>query len=300
MKGATVLTAHGRMLVSGCCLAASLSLGPFDTHAIAQAGDPLPSHNQPPAGGKILAVAASGLPPGMTAILYWQGVPVSEATVPGSGAVTFKVRLSTNTSGSRSVPVSGTAGQTVTYAITVSPAGNQGLRSPAATPSPAPQSQASPQPAVTVPSHGATSNGCRLTADSTFGEQFLFNLLNADRAGDGLAPLRLDAALSDEARAHSCDMFRHQHLDHMGSDGLSPFQRMSGAGVSYSSAGENIGMSDGFGLTNGIKTIDGEMMAEPSAYGDHRWNIVNSRYAAVGIGVIYAQNQVWLTEDFTG
>jgi len=42
------------------------------------------------------------------------------------------------------------------------------------------------------------------------------------------------------------------------------------------------------------------MMAEPLTPGDHHWNIVNPAYSSIGVGIIYVNNQVWLTEDFIG
>jgi uncharacterized protein YkwD len=95
-------------------------------------------------------------------------------------------------------------------------------------------------------------------------------------------------------------MFLHQQLNHTGSDGSSPFQRISSTGVTYSTAGENIGMAGGYSLTDGVNVIDSSMMGEPLSYGNHHWNIVNPAYTQVGIGIIYANNQVWLTEDFIG
>jgi uncharacterized protein YkwD len=95
-------------------------------------------------------------------------------------------------------------------------------------------------------------------------------------------------------------MFQHQNLNHTGSDGSSPWQRIAAVGITFNTAGENIGMSGGLSLTAGVSTIDNEMMSEPLTPGNHHWNIVNPAYKQVGIGIIYANNQVWLTEDFIG
>jgi len=95
-------------------------------------------------------------------------------------------------------------------------------------------------------------------------------------------------------------MEQHQQLNHYGSDGSSPFARISAKGVRYSAAGENIGMAGGYGLTGGVAIIDGGMMAEPLVQGDHHWNIVHAAYTQVGLGLIYVGSQLWLTEDFIG
>jgi len=128
----------------------------------------------------------------------------------------------------------------------------------------------------------------------------LLTLLNQHRAADGAPLLAVSAHLSAVARTHACDMFQHQQMSHTGSDGSSPFQRISGAGIAYGTAGENIGMAGGYSLSSGVTTIDNEMMAEPLSYGNHHWNIVNRAYSAAGIGIIQANGQVWLTEDFIG
>lgn len=157
-------------------------------------------------------------------------------------------------------------------------------------------STATPSPSP-VP---ATTNGCPITPEQTGAEQHVLDLLNQHRAAAGVAALTLDPALAAVARAHSCDMFQHQLMSHTGSDGLSPFQRIQAAGIHYTSAGENIGTSSGYGLIPGVEMNDRDMMAEPLTPYDHHWNIVNAGYAHTGIGVVYANGQEWLTEDFVG
>ena len=93
-------------------------------------------------------------------------------------------------------------------------------------------------------------------------------------------------------------MFQRQHIDHLGSDGSTPQQRIATLGVPVNNWGENIGDSAGYGLDGGITTIDNAMMAEPLTPYDHHYNIVNSSFTQVGLGVIYANGQVWFTEDF--
>jgi uncharacterized protein YkwD len=156
-----------------------------------------------------------------------------------------------------------------------------------------------PRPTAT-PATGTTGDGCRVTTQDTAGEQHLLGLLNAHRAAAGVPPLALNATLAREARAHSCDMDQHQRLSHTGSDGSSPFDRMRAVGVTFTAAGENIGAASGFGLTAGLDADDRDMMAEPLTPGNHHWNIVNPAYTQVGLGVIYANGQLWFTEDFVG
>lgn len=147
---------------------------------------------------------------------------------------------------------------------------------------------------------GATPNGCAIASADLSGEQHLLSLLNAHRAAVGAAALRLDATLSGEARAHSCDMYQHATLSHTGSDGSTPFQRIQAAGVTYREAGENIGDASGYTLTAGLELDDRDMMAEPLMQGNHHWNIVNAGYSRVGLGVIYQSGKLYFTEDFVG
>lgn len=163
----------------------------------------------------------------------------------------------------------------------------------------------------TAPSHAAiatskpatstsTSNGCTITSTDASGVQSLLVLLNQHRAAAGVAPLKLNATLSMASQQHSCDMFRHQLISHTGSDGSSPLQRIQSTGVSLTTWGENIGTASGLGLAGDINQIDSAMMAEPLTAYDHHWNIVHAAFTQAGLGIIYVNGQVWLTEDFVG
>lgn len=156
-----------------------------------------------------------------------------------------------------------------------------------------------PKPTAT-PTQAATNNGCTVTGTETGAEQSLLAILNQHRAAAGVAPLKLNAALSAVSRAHSCDMYQHNYMGHTGSDGSSPLQRIQSAGVTFSNWGENVGTASGLGMMGGIQQIDDGMMAEPLTPYDHHWNIVHAGFTQVGLGVIYVNGQVWVTEDFIG
>lgn len=158
------------------------------------------------------------------------------------------------------------------------------------------------QPSATATSRpappAATSNGCPITAAETDAERTLLATINAHRVAAGAQPLALNAALSAAADAHTCDMLRHNLMSHIGSDGSTPAHRIQATGLSYGTWGENIGVAAGLGLTGGVARIDGDMMAEPLTAYDHHWNIVYPAFTRVGIGILYTNGQVWLTEDF--
>ncbi len=258
--------------------------------------------------GSPFTISGSGFAEGETINLLWNGTIVAQIGISNNGSFSYPVSLSTSARpGTRLVAAQGTTGDTANATFTILDpvtAPTPAVTPPATTvpvqPSATAQPTATTGPTSGNPSSGATNNGCAITADQTQGEQRLFNLLNADRAAAGAPALALDETVSTASRAHSCDMFEHQQLNHDGSDGSSPFQRIAATGVTYDTAGENIGMSGGRVLNDGIDIIDNEMMAELLSEGNHHWNIVNANYKRVGIGVIYANGQVWLTEDFIG
>jgi uncharacterized protein YkwD len=65
-------------------------------------------------------------------------------------------------------------------------------------------------------------------------------LTNQQRAIYGLPPLAANAALATAAQAHSNDMANNNFFSHTGSDGSNPGQRISRAGYSWYTYGENI------------------------------------------------------------
>ncbi len=186
-------------------------------------------------------------------------------------------------------------------------AANTSMRASAATPVPTATNTPRPTAAATATraagsSGGSnkTSNGCAITSQETQAEQYLLNRLNQHRKDAGVKALTLSAKVSAVSRAHSCDMYQHQKLNHNSSDGSTFTQRLQAAGISARAWGENIGTASGYGLTGGIDANDNDMMAEPLEPGNHHWNIVNPAYTQVGIGIIYINGQEWMTEDFIG
>ena len=178
-------------------------------------------------------------------------------------------------------------------------AANTSLQASAATR--APTATKAPRPAATATRAASkTSNNCLITTQQTLAEQYLLNRLNQHRKDGGVKALTLSTKLSAVSRAHSCDMYQHQKLNHFSSDGTSMTQRILAAGIKATTWGENIGTASGYGLDGGIDANDNDMMAEPLQPGNHRWNIMNAKFTQVGIGIIYINGQEWMTEDFIG
>lgn len=280
--------------------------------------------------GSPITIGGSGFQIGETVNIYWKSMYLASETVQPDGTFSHDAYISPSApAGSRAVMVTGSSGDQVSGTFTVLSSANTSptvtsltatstppLPSPTATQTPVPlATQTSTPPtapgASGIPTSGTTWFGCTITPEQAADEQHLFTLLNQHRADAGSPPLTLDETLSVASRGHSCDMFVHEHADHMGSDGSSPYDRIHSVGITYSTAGENIGMAGGYSSIGGIDAVDNSMMAEalppqdcasspPGCFSNHHTNIVNHAYKHVGIGVIYANNQVWLTEDFTG
>lgn len=107
-------------------------------------------------------------------------------------------------------------------------------------------------------------------------EKDMFGMVNRERMSQGLSPLAFDAALTQVARQHSEDMFRRGYFSHYTPEGLSPFDRMSQANISFSFAGENLALAPSATLA-----MQGLMQST-----GHRANILNPNFKKVGIGVI--------------
>lgn len=115
------------------------------------------------------------------------------------------------------------------------------------------------------------------TPDSQAEEKMLI-LVNAERAKQNLPPLVGDNTLKQVAQAHASDMLTRGYFSHYTPEGISPFDRMSAAGITYEYAGENLAFSPNVDLA-----MQG-LMQSPG----HRANILSPNFRKVGIGVMNA------------
>lgn len=67
------------------------------------------------------------------------------------------------------------------------------------------------------------------------------DMINGYRRRKGLEPLKLHPQLAKAARAHSEDLARSDTIDHKGSDGSDPWQRVKRTGYEARLAAENVG-----------------------------------------------------------
>ena len=107
----------------------------------------------------------------------------------------------------------------------------------------------------------------------------LLGRVNALRRQNGLAPLELNDPLTAAAQRHSQDMANTGRVDHTGSDGSTPEQRMiaAGYGPALNAWGENI-------YGGGVATV-GDAWGFWTTSSVHRNNLLSERYREIGIGV---------------
>jgi Uncharacterized protein with SCP/PR1 domains len=127
-------------------------------------------------------------------------------------------------------------------------------------------------------------------------EDDILRMVNEERAKVGAPALSMESMRRDVARGHSKDMAVRNFFDHNNPDGKSPFDRMRAAGISYSTAGENIAYNT-YPVDRAAKAaMDGWMKSD-----GHRKNIQNAKYGRTGIGVYRnpSNGRVYLTQVFT-
>lgn len=121
-------------------------------------------------------------------------------------------------------------------------------------------------------STGTTTNTTSLTAD----EQEVFNLINQQRANNGLSALKIDYELQRVARIKAQDMVNNNYFSHTSPTYGSPFDMMKSFGISYKTAGENIA-----GNSSNSAAVTAWMNSE-----GHRKNILTSSFNYTGVGVV--------------
>ena len=67
------------------------------------------------------------------------------------------------------------------------------------------------------------------------------DIINAYRKKHGLKPLKLNAELTEAAKAHSRDLAKWDRISHYGSDGSNPWDRVKRAGYHARLTAENVG-----------------------------------------------------------
>ena len=122
----------------------------------------------------------------------------------------------------------------------------------------------------------STSNTTTQTSTLTSDEQEVFNLINQQRANNGLSALKIDNELQRVAKIKAQDMVNNNYFSHNSPTYGTPFEMIKKFGISYKTAGENIA---------GNSSNSGAVTAWMNSEG-HKANILNSSFNYTGIGVV--------------
>ncbi len=134
-----------------------------------------------------------------------------------------------------------------------------------------------------------------LSADVAAAEQYTVDLINAQRAALGIAPLSADPTLMGIANSRVADMVARGYTGHNDPTtgvALGP-ALMKAAG--FAAVGENW-----YGSRLGPPTIADVAMKWFMTDAPHYQNILNPRYSGVGVGIAYNGQQWLLVQDFAG
>ncbi|KUL40474.1 CAP domain-containing protein [Actinoplanes awajinensis] len=192
---------------------------------------------------------------------------------------------------------------------------------PSASSSPTPRASASKKPTATpavrktttapatkkttktATTAGGGGNTAPATADTIL--DLVLAHINAARVDEGLSELTLDTKLSKASAIHNQLMIDGCGLAHV-CDGESDIgDRFSAQGVSWSSAGENIGYgSSGSSAADMVKAANGltdSMLAEVPPNDGHRKNLLSKSFKKIGLSVVRDDKGItWMTQDFVG
>ncbi len=135
------------------------------------------------------------------------------------------------------------------------------------------------------PTAGAT---CAGGVFDLAGEKQLVDLINRERAKQGVPPLQVDPRLTQAARKHNELAAQHQALSHQ-FDGEAPLvARFNNENLPSVRQAENVSFAPS------VATNHESMMNSP----DHRASILNPDYNVVGVGAVRCNGGLWVTEDF--
>lgn len=113
---------------------------------------------------------------------------------------------------------------------------------------------------------------------ATFDAQRATQLINSYRAQNGLPPLRLNAELSEAARAHSQDLSNSDRISHYGSDGSDTLERVRRAGYNPRLTAENVGT----GQSSLEEVIEGWKNSR-----DHNANLLLADAEEMGMAMVH-------------
>ncbi len=132
-------------------------------------------------------------------------------------------------------------------------------------------------------------------------ESYLFEIVNSDRAANGVGRVSLSSGLFAVARAHAEDMIKRQFFAHVNPSGVDPRGRAAAAGINVDVA-ENIATKSGpMSPQQKVAGCQRTMMAEPKDDPhNNRGNMLNASWTCVGIGCAYGPGgAVFFAQEFS-
>ncbi len=130
---------------------------------------------------------------------------------------------------------------------------------------------------------------CRARAQfDEAGEQQLVQLINQERASQGIPQLTVDQRLTQAARKHTSLMVEHKALSHQFDGEATTAVRFADENLRSNQQAENVGSG------GDVTSTHQGFMHSPA----HRANLLDPNYNVVGVGVIRSGDYVYVTEDF--
>lgn len=136
-------------------------------------------------------------------------------------------------------------------------------------------------------SGSASSSGQTTTSSSQYAQQVV-NLVNAERAKEGLSPVSVDTKVENAAQTRAQEIVTS--FSHTRPNGTSFGTALKAAGVSYNACGENIAY--------GQKSPEAVMTAWMNSSG-HRANIMNANFKYIGVGYYQVNGVNYWVQEFT-
>lgn len=120
-------------------------------------------------------------------------------------------------------------------------------------------------------------------------ERKMIELVNRERAAEGLASLQCSDVLSKVSRNHAADMALSNYYSHERRDGRKFYERIFDTGYPISKCGENIAV----GLATPEEVFEGWINSP-----EHRANILNCDFTEIGVGNAVGNNKVYWAQEF--
>ena len=141
-------------------------------------------------------------------------------------------------------------------------------------------------------------------ADATAHEQFILELINAERLANGLQPLAFDGSLNASADAHNDWMLSVDQFSHTGAGGSNAGARMTAAGYSFTGSwswAENIAWATTrapAGTQDEAQLLSTNLFNSPG----HRANLLNGAFREIGVafavGDYQGRESAFVTQNF--